>query len=151
LLDIITGLRDTTSGSAIGTGGFTESRQITEVTGSRLAGLFGAATSYLSQIAADIAVLRSALVVGAPAVLSAPSLGALARGGGGGVSVTINTLVVQLTLPAELLGADTGALTARADGLGRAIGASMIATIDAQLRERQLTARVLHGNPLVTT
>jgi TP901 family phage tail tape measure protein len=149
LLDLITSLRDGAAGT--GTGGFNETRTITEVTGSRLAGLFSAATSYLSQIAADIAVLRSALVVGAPAVLSAPSLGALARGGGGGVSVTINTLVVQLTLPAELLGADTGALSARADGLGRAMGASLIATIDAQLRERQLTARVLHGNPLVTT
>ena len=150
LVDLIATLRDPAAAGSTGTGGFNESRSITEVTGSRLAGLLGSANTYLSQIATDIAVLRAAIVVAPPTLLNVPSLGALSAGAGGGSYVVISALTINLTLTRELLGADAGTASALGDTLGRSIGQGMITEIDQQLRNRELRQRLLTGSAVLT-
>jgi TP901 family phage tail tape measure protein len=150
LLDLITGLRDTTSGSAVGTGGFNETRTITEVTGSRLAGLFSTANQYLRTIADDIAALRATIVIGPPAVLTAPSLGRVFGGAASGATVIIQSLTIQLSLSRDLLGADAATTLALGDTLARRIGTGLVGEIDAQLRDRELRQKLLLGNPTLS-
>jgi TP901 family phage tail tape measure protein len=147
LLDLITGLRDANAGS--GTGGFNETRTITEVTGSRLAGLLGSANTFLARIADDIATLRAALVVGPPVVLTPPSLGALGSSSGTQI-VFSGGITVQITLTRDMLGGDAGAAIAMGESFGQAVGQAVgrgaISEIDAQLRERALRQRLLTGD-----
>jgi TP901 family phage tail tape measure protein len=150
LLDLITSLRDGGTG-ATGTGGFNETRTITEVTGSRLAGLFSTATQYLSTIAADVAALRSAIIVGTPLPLLPPAIGAFGTSSGGAAIVfTAGSIVINLTLTRELLGADAGQAATLGERFGQSLGESFIGSIDSQLRERQLRQRLLTGDPSLT-
>jgi TP901 family phage tail tape measure protein len=142
-VDFVSAMRDANAGS--GTGGFNETRSITEVTGSRLAGLLGSANTFLARIADDIATLRAALVVGPPLVLTPPSLGALAMGGSSS-GVTIGTITVQITLTRDMLGGDAGAAVALGESFGQAVGRGAMSEIDAQLRERALRQRLLTGD-----
>lgn len=96
LLDLITALRDTTQGGPAGTGGFNESRTITEVTGSRLAGLLGTANTYLADIERNTRGLRvPVLPTLAPPALPSP-LGSLA---GASVVVAPGAITLNITVP----------------------------------------------------
>lgn len=148
LLDLITSLRDGAAGT--GTGGFNETRTITEVTGNRLAGLFSTANQYLRTIADDIAALRATIVIGPPAVLTAPSLGRVFGGAASGATVIIQSLTIQLSLSRDLLGADAATTLALGDTLARRIGTGLVGEIDAQLRDRELRQKLLLGNPLLS-
>jgi TP901 family phage tail tape measure protein len=148
ILDVITGTRDIAGGT--GTGGFNETRTITEVTGNRLAGLFSSANQFLRQIAEDIAVLRSTIVVSVPATITAPSLGSVLSGAASGPTVVIQSLTIQLTLTRDLLGADSATAVALGDTLARRIGSGLVGEIDAQLRDRELRQRLLLGNPVLS-
>jgi TP901 family phage tail tape measure protein len=149
LLDLITTFRSD-NGGATGTGGFNETRTITEVTGSRLAGLFSTATQYLSTIAADVAALRSAILVGAPTLVGPPSIAGLVGGASRGGTVFTGPITIQITLTRELLGADAGQAATLGERFGQSLGESFIDSIDSQLRERQLRQRLLTGDPSLT-
>jgi hypothetical protein len=146
IVDLVSSLRDSTAGS--GTGGFNESRSITEVTGSRLAGLLGTGNTYLAQIAADLAVVREAFSLGPVPVLRTPSLpsGLTATATAGGVVIT-GGLTIQLTLSREVLGADPVTAALLGERLGQALGASFVDTIDQQLQQRVLRQRLINGDP----
>lgn len=147
IIDLITQLRDSVSGSSVGTGGFNETRSITEVTGSRLAGLLGSANTYLSAIALDVAALRSAILVAIPSVLAPPPVGSLGRVAGGVQNVFgPNSIVVSVTLTRELLGADAGSTIAAGQLLGTATGRALAENIDRQLNENALRRKLLQGD-----
>lgn len=147
LVDFITGARDLTAGT--GTGGFNESRSITEVTGSRLAGLLGSANTFLSSIAADVAALRASMVVSAPARLLTPSVGTITAGlGSGGSMITFasGAISISVTLDASVFGGGVGKALAVGEQIGNTIGKNFVAQIDQQLRERLLQRRLLEGD-----
>ncbi|MCC7055690.1 MAG: phage tail tape measure protein [Gemmatimonadaceae bacterium] len=147
LIDFITSVMELNDGDAAGTGGFNVTRSITEVTGSRLAGLLGSANTYLAGIATDIAALRATFVTPAPFSLQAPSAGAIAGLlAGGGLSIGSVSVVVNLTLTADLLGVDAGRAATAGTALGHALGKELMSKIDIALRDRQLRQRLVTGN-----
>jgi TP901 family phage tail tape measure protein len=141
LLDLISGLRESVTGGSTGTGGFNETRTITEVTGSRLVSYL----SYLPQIAADIRAIAAAFQIPTLPSFVTPSIGSFA-GSAGSAAFTIAALTINVTLTRELLGVDAGQTIDRANTFGRALGGSMISEIDRQLRERQLREKIYHGD-----
>ncbi|HYW51468.1 MAG TPA: hypothetical protein VE861_12730, partial [Gemmatimonadaceae bacterium] len=154
LLELITGLRESVTGGSTGTGGFNETRTITEVTGSRIAGLLSSGLTYLAQIAADVRGIAS--------VLQVPNLPRIATVGipagiggsasGGGITFAPGAIAVNITLPADVLrSASAGAVIDAGTRFGEAVGSSFIATVDQQLRDRELRQRLLSGNAVLTT
>jgi tape measure domain-containing protein len=144
LLELITGLRDTTLGGVNGTGGFNESRTITEVTGSRLAGLLGTGNTYLAQIARNTAPLVQAL----PSLVP-PELSGL---GAGRVVFEAGAIALTISVPFGLGGNPAGATafgervgSSTADALTRAI----VPRLDEALGQRAAERRLLAGDARV--
>ncbi len=145
LLELIGGLRETTQGGPAGTGGFNESRTITEVTGSRLAGLLGTANAFLAEIAANTAGLR----FGALPTFAPPSVGALGGGRASGITLVLERGAVNVTIPFG--GSDPAGAMAFGDQLAPqlsdAIVRQLAAKLDAVLGQEAARRRLVTGDP----
>ena len=149
LLELITSLRDSTAGGTTGTGGFNESRTITEVTGSRLAGLLGTGNTLLGEIVKNTAALR----VGALPALLPPSLPAPGAAAGG-TSITFSGLTISVTVPLAA-GVSPAAGTAFGEAIGSATIDSLVRQLaprlDAALGQRTAERRLLRGDARVAS
>ena len=144
LLELITGLRDSVSGGTSGTGGFNESRTITEVTGNRLAGLVGTGNTlqstgntYLAEIAKNTAPLVQSL----PALMP-PIMPAYGAGGGERVVFEAGAFVVQVSVTVPYA-ADAAAATSYGERLGGAIAEKL--AYNAQRADHKPEARAAAG------
>lgn len=131
-------LLDEASGAAQGqTNQFSVDRSITEVTGSRLAGILTTSEIHLAAIREYTAGILAS-IAGAPK-LSPPPLSALE--GMGAVAITINGGInISLSVPP---GSD-------AQAIGQAVGAAVVESIDKELGSRYRTRRLMAGNTLVS-
>lgn len=150
LVDLIDSLRKSVSGSATGTGGFNETRSITEVTGSRLAGLLGTGNTYLASIALDVAAMRAVIAFPAVAAIRPPALPTGFGAAASGIVIT-GGLNITIALSRELLGSDAGTASQLGDTFGRALGSSLITSIDQQLREQARRQKLLIGDTVLTS
>lgn len=147
LLDLIGSLRDTTAGA--GTGGFNESRTITEVTGSRLAGLLGTANTYLRDIAENTASLR----VAALPTLRPPALGALTGGVVGGAPTVVlssGAIVLNVAVPFTAAGDPVAAMAAgqaMAQPVLDALARALVPRLNEALGQVVAEKRLVTGDP----
>jgi hypothetical protein len=119
LLQIIEYLNalDSPAGSGpTGTGGFSVSRTITEVTGDRIAGLLTAANAFQERIALAVESIVARIVP-----IESPAIYAGAAGGGMGNSITIESIELVFELPAAAAGSG--------EAVGEAAGSAFVATI----------------------
>lgn len=118
ILDLITQLR-AGDGTATGTGGFNVDRTITEVTGSRLAGLLTTANVWAQATAQNTAIIAQALAgTQAPIPSIAPPAATSTVGASAGttINLTLNVTIAGATTPsaAALIGAQLGSATVQA-------------------------------------
>lgn len=125
-------------GSVPGTGGYSISREITEVTGSRLAAMMSTANVFAGQTAANTAAIAT-LLRGGPAPLivppALPSLGVM-QGAQGGSSVVVGPITVNVT------GNVTPEVAQRTATL---VTDAMVAEIDRKLGQRHKRWKREHG------
>lgn len=135
VLDLIAALRDNTlEQGPSGTGGFNVERSITEVTGSRIAGLLTSANVWAQQTAENTAIIARALT-GAAAPVPAPIVPSGAASGGlAPINVTIN-----VTVPA-------GTPATSAGTIGDTVGSHVVDALDRALATRATQRRLSQGD-----
>ncbi|MBC7841892.1 MAG: tape measure protein [Gemmatimonadaceae bacterium] len=148
LVAFITGARDLNKDGVTGSGGFNESRTITEVTGSRLAGLLGTGNTYLAEIAKNTAPLR----VSPLALLTPPSIAGLTSVGATTVTFERGSFPITLTITVPMGANGTAAGAAQfGEALGTEIADTLIRQLlprlDAALGQRAAERRLLNGDP----
>lgn len=147
VLDVISSIFDLDKSDAAGTGGFNQTRTITEVTGNRLAGLFSTANQYLRTIADDVASLRATFVMPAPVRIAPPSVESIVgRSGESAISFGPGSITINVTLDSGLLGDGATQALAAGEAIGTKLSAQFIDAIDQALQERVARKRMIYGN-----